>query len=268
MSMHLAREISALKRMILSLSAVVEENVRKAVWSIERLDAKLAQEVIETDLEIDRREVEVEEACLKTLALHQPVAVDLRFIVAVLKINNDLERIGDLAVNIAGRSLFLCEQPPRISPFDFSELCRKALDMLRISLDSLMNMDSIRANKVLILDDEIDEINRQVFARTFEMISQSPQDAEALISYMNASRVLERIADHATNIAEDVIYMNEGWIARHGAAAEIDFTEGGPREIKADQEQGKVETGPDEDDNHPLDAERQKDKEELGEDSE
>jgi phosphate transport system protein len=219
MSMHMTREIDTLKRMILSLSAVVEESVQKAVWSIEKLDAKLAQEVVDTDLEIDRIEVEVEEACLKTLALYQPVAVDLRFIIAVLKINNDLERIGDLAVNIASRTLFLCEAPRRVTPFDFSDICHKTLDMLRISLDSLMTMDSARASKVLTLDDEVDEINRKVFARTFEMIRKNPEDTEVLISYMSASRLLERIADHATNIAEDVIYTIEGWIVRHAATA-------------------------------------------------
>lgn len=217
MSMHLTREIESLKKMILSLSAVVEESVRKAVWAIEKMDPDLANEVVAGDIEIDRMEVEVEEACLKALALHQPVAVDLRFIVAVLKINNDLERIGDLAVNIASRALFLCEHPRKATPFDFSDMCHKTLDMLRLSLDSLMTMSVERATKVLSLDDEIDEINRQAIQHTFDRVREKPQDVEALFSYLYASRILERIADHATNIAEDVIYMTEGWIVRHGA---------------------------------------------------
>ncbi len=235
MSMHMTREIDSLKRMILSLSAVVEESVQKAVWSIEKLDRTLAQEVIDTDLEIDRIEVEVEEACLKALALYQPVAVDLRFIIAVLKINNDLERIGDLAVNIASRTLFLCDAPRRVTPFDFSEICHKTLDMLRISLDSLMTMDASRASRVLTLDDEVDEINRNIFGRIFEMIRQSPEDAEVLISYLSGSRLLERIADHATNIAEDVIYMIEGWIVRHGGAFADEDDAGAQAETEAKQ---------------------------------
>ena len=229
MSMHLTREIESLKKMILSLSAIVEESVQKAVWSIEKMDANLANEVLETDLEIDRIEVEVEEACLKTLALHQPVAVDLRFIIAVLKINNDLERIGDLAVNIASRTLFLCEKPRQATPFDFSELCQKTLNMLQTSLDSLMTMSVEKANQVLTLDDEIDEINRQVFVQTFERVREKPEDVEVLFSYLSASRILERIADHATNIAEDVIYTSEGWIVRHGGGETEDrIAEAGP----------------------------------------
>jgi len=215
MSMHLAREIEHLKKMILSLSAVVEESVRKAVWSIERMDRGLADEVVGGDFDIDRMEVEVEEACLKALALYQPVAIDLRFIIAVLKINSDLERIGDLAVNIAERTRFLAEQPRQPAPFDFTDICHKTLDMLRISLDSLMTMSVEKANKVLTLDDEIDEINRHVFTQTFAQVREKPEDVEVLFSYLSASRILERIADHATNIAEDVIYLLEGWIVRH-----------------------------------------------------
>ena len=216
MGEHIRREIEKLKKMILSLSAVVEERVQKAVRSIEERDAALASEVIEGDGEIDRAEVGVEEECLKILALHQPVAIDLRFIVAVLKINNDLERIGDLAVNIAERAQFLCQDEGIEAPFDFVEMSEKALAMLRKSLDALMDMDPDLAREVCASDDEVDEINRDMYAKIAEGVHQNPEHTAPLLSYLSASRHLERIADHATNISEDIIYMIEGEIIRHG----------------------------------------------------
>ncbi len=220
MSMHLIREMESLKRMILSLSAIVEENVQKAVSSIENRDAALAEEVRETDIQIDQLEIEVEEECLKALALHQPVAVDLRFIVAVLKINNDLERVGDLAVNIAERAISLCSLPETPVTLNFGEICRKTLEMLRISLDALMNMDVQRAQEVLTLDDQVDALDQEIHARVLDAIRENPKWVDTLITYRAASRHLERIADYTTNIAEDVIYMIEGWIVRHGAGRE------------------------------------------------
>lgn len=216
MSKHLEREIERLKKMILALSAVVEESVRKAVRSIEARDCALAQEVLDTDREIDQMEVDVEEECLKILALHQPVAVDLRFIIAVLKINNDVERIGDLAVNIAERTFALCERPAIPAPFDFDGMCQKTLEMLRGSLDALMQMDTARARAVLVADNEVDAINREMYAKICAALRRDPSPAEVLLSYLSASRQLERIADSSTNIAEDVIYLIEGTIVRHG----------------------------------------------------
>jgi phosphate transport system protein len=216
MSMHLQREIEKLKKMILSLSAVVEESVQKAVRAIEKRDAPLASEVIAADPDIDQAEMDVEEECLKILALHQPVAIDLRFIIAVLKINNDLERIGDLSVNVAKRALFVCEHPDIGTPFDFSHMVHKTLQMFQGSLDALMNMDAKRARAVLAADDEVDRINREMYGKIFGAIHRNPENTAVLQSYLSATRHLERIADHATNIAEDVIYMLEGRIVRHG----------------------------------------------------
>ena len=125
MSIHLQREVERLKKLILSLSATVEKSLRQAVKSIADRDSTLAKQVVENDLEIDQAEIDVEEECLKILALHQPVAIDLRFIVAVLKMNNDLERIGDLAVNMAQRALLLNEQVKIDIPFDFSGIAEK-----------------------------------------------------------------------------------------------------------------------------------------------
>ncbi|MFP4057337.1 MAG: phosphate signaling complex protein PhoU [Candidatus Brocadiia bacterium] len=217
MSAHLQREIDRLKKNILALSAVVEENVRKAVHAIERRDEKLARRAMATDVEIDHREIDVEEECLKILALHQPVAIDLRFIVACLKINNDLERIGDLAVNIAERAVFLGNREPVEVPFDFPTMAEKVRTMLKNSLDALVNLDARLARHVCRSDDEVDEINRHMYDQVKDGIRRRPEDVDSLIHLLSVSRHLERIADHATNIAEDVIYMLEGVIVRHQA---------------------------------------------------
>lgn len=216
MGRHLQREIELLKKRITSLCTVVEESVRKAVRAIEERDRVLAESVIEGDYAIDHEEVRVEEECLKILALYQPVAIDLRFIIAALKINNELERMGDLAVNIAERAVFLCEREPIHAPFAFDDMCNKTLAMLRQSLDSLFEMDASLARYVLASDDEVDDINRQMYVKVGEAIQANPQLTDRLLSYLSASRHLERIADGATNIAEDVIYMIEGHIVRHG----------------------------------------------------
>lgn len=215
MSRHMETEIKKLKKRILALVAVVESRLQKAVKSIEDRDAKLAQEVINGDMEIDQAEVEIEEDCLKILALHQPVAIDLRFIIAALKINNDIERIGDLGVNIAERAMFLAGQEPIEIPFDWGEMRKKAMAMLAKSLDALMKMDAEKARAVRISDDEVDELNRQMYAKVSQAVRRNPDHVERLLSYLSACRHLERIADYATNIAEDVIYMIEGEIVRH-----------------------------------------------------
>lgn len=215
MAKHLQREIENLKKKILSLCARVERSVHGAIRSIQQRDAALARKIMEKDIQIDHAEVEVEEECLKILALHQPVAIDLRFIVAVLKINNDLERIGDLAVNIAERSSFLASQPPVSLSFDFAEMSEKTEAMLNMSLNALVNLDSELAHKVCADDDVIDTMNRKVYLRVQEAIGANPDQIASLIHLLSVSRHLERIADHATNIAEDVIYMIDGRIVRH-----------------------------------------------------
>jgi len=212
---HLKREIEKLKQEILSLAAIVEENVSRAVKSLNERDRLLAKSVINTDLEIDQMEIEIEEECLKIIALNQPVANDLRFIIAVLKINNDLERVGDLAVNIAERAVFLAGQEKIDIPFDFPGMAEKTQLMLKRSLDAIVNRDVGLAHKVRASDDEVDAINRQIYDQVQEEIRKHPDKIELLIHLLSASRHLERIADLATNIAEDVIYMVEGVIIRH-----------------------------------------------------
>ena len=217
MPAHLRREIENLKKEILRLGAMAEQAVRQAAGALDQRDENLARDVIENDIKLDEMEVQVEETCLKILALHQPVAIDLRFIIAVLKINNDLERVGDLAVNVAERAAFLATQPPPDISFDFQEMTRKAQAMLTKSLDALVNLSIREAREVLAGDDEIDAMNRQMFLIVQDTIHTHPGDTETLIHMLSASRHLERIADHATNIAEDVIYMIEGEIIRHKA---------------------------------------------------
>ena len=215
MSVHLKREINNLKKKILSLGRLVEDRVSQAVESVEQRDAGMAEEVISGDIEIDRMEVEIEEDCLKTLALHQPVAVDLRLIVAVLKMNNDLERSGDLAVNIAERSVFLAAQKRLEVPFDLAGMAQMCQSMLRRSLEALVNLDVDLARQVCADDDQVDAINRQMYDQVKDAINRHLGNLDSLIHLLSISRHIERIADQATNIAEDVIYMVEGEIVRH-----------------------------------------------------
>ena len=217
-SKHLEREIDNLKRRVLALSATVEDNIYKAVRALTERNSSLAEEVIVSDdRDIDQTEVAIEEECLKVLALHQPVAGDLRFIVAILKINSDLERMGDLAVNIAERAAFLASRERPEIPLDLTLMAEKTKEMVRTSLDALMNRDSRLARETLAADDGVDAMNREMYIRIQDAIRRKPEQLESLIHLLSCSRHLERIADHATNVAEDVIYMIEGVIVRHRA---------------------------------------------------
>ncbi len=215
MSKHIRREIAALKKEILGLGAAVEEILYKAVKSLEERDKALSEQVLEEDSAIDQMEVEIEEDCLKVLALHQPVAIDLRLIISILKINNDLERVGDLAVNIAERSAFLATREKIDIPLDFMKMADISRDMLKKSLDALVTEDPKIAHDVCGMDDEVDAINREMYMTIQEGIRSNPARLESLIHLLSVSRHLERIADLATNVAEDVIYMIEGEIVRH-----------------------------------------------------
>lgn len=215
MAKHLQDEMNSLKKKILALSHTVEELVQKSVRALSARDTALAREVIDADNAVDTDEVVVEEDCLKILATQQPVASDLRCLVAILKINNDLERIGDLAVNIAERVKYLSQLAPVEIPFDFNGMVKKTGAMLHEALDAFMRMDAQASRHVVLADDEVDAINREMYNKVFDGIRKHPEQAECLIHYLTVSRHLERIADYATNIAEDVIYMIEGRIVRH-----------------------------------------------------
>ena len=216
MAKHLQRELERMKKRILSLGALVEERVRMALKAIETRDGAVAEEIIKMDYEIDELEVEVEEECLKILALHQPVAVDLRFLVAVIKINNDLERIGDEAVNIAKCVRYMAQKQRLDVPFEYSVMGEQAEAMLKMSLDALVNLDLDLAFRVLTQDDVVDEKFGEIYDQVKARILEDPKRVGSLINLFLVARYLERIADHATNVAEEVIYMIEGEIIRHG----------------------------------------------------
>jgi len=215
MTKHFVRELEKLKKKILSLGALVEERVYLAIKAIQSRDSDLAKRIIRSDHEIDETEVEVEEECLKVLALYQPVAIDLRFIVAVIKINNDLERIGDEAVNIAERIQSIAKYPNISFHFDYTEMAEIAAAMLKQSLDALVNLDIDTAFRILTLDDEVDDIQGNAYSQIKQAMRKHPEEMTYLINLYLISRHLERIADHATNIAEEVIYLIEGEIVRH-----------------------------------------------------
>ncbi len=215
MSKHLQKDMDSLKEKIVNMGGVVEDRVYQATLAVIRRDGKMAQAVIKGDSEVDRMEVEIEEDCLKILALYQPVAIDLRFIIAILKINNDLERIGDLAVNIAERGAFLATQKGVSVPFDLEKMAVKVESMLTRSIDALVNMDVKAALRVRAEDDKIDAMNREMYAVMKEEIPKHPEHINCLLHTISAVRHLERIADHATNIAEDVVYLVDARIIRH-----------------------------------------------------
>jgi len=216
MTKHFRRELEKIKKKLLTLGSMVEERVQLVLKAIEEADADLANQVLKTDYEIDEMEVDIEEECLKALALYQPVAIDLRFIIAVIKINNDLERIGDQAVNIAERLITITksERLPEVY-FDYSTMGLKAQEMLRLSLESLINMDLDEAYKVVTKDDEVDRIKHEAYDRIKSAMAENPDKIGYLINLLLISRHLERLADHTTNIAEEVIYLIEGEIIRH-----------------------------------------------------
>ena len=181
----------------------------------ENEDPDLATKIIRSDYEIDETEVEIEEECLKVLALHQPVAIDLRFIIAVIKINNDLERIGDEAVNIAERIQSMAKRSNYSFNFDYTEMAEIAAAMLKQSLDALVNLDIDTAFRVITMDDDVDNIQGNAYSQIKQAMREHPEEMTYLINLYLISRHLERVADHATNIAEEVIYLIEGEIVRH-----------------------------------------------------
>ncbi len=215
MSLLLGKEITKLKKLILQMCARVEEAVRHAVDSVSRRDISTARLVIAMDDEIDRMEVDIEEECLKILALHQPVAIDLRYVIACLKMNNDLERIGDLAVNIAGRSISAAEYGEDSLILDFAPMMDITRKMLKQALDALINMDASLAAKVVSENDELDKLNRQMHLEVNRLIKTNPAKCEYYIHLLCVARHLERIGDYATNISEDVVYLVTGEIIRH-----------------------------------------------------
>lgn len=219
MAKHLQRDLDNLQRDLLAEAALVEEAVHKAVRALQKRDVDLARQVIAGDQAIDQEENHVEEEALKILALHQPVAIDLRRIAAVMKINNDLERMADLAEDIAERVINLGPYADIPIPARLQGMTDLTTSMVRESLDAFVNLDTRAARRVCRLDDEVDRLNSEIIAELVELMQTSPEMVQPGLSLFSATRHLERIADHATNIAEDVVYLVEGEIVRHRPAA-------------------------------------------------
>lgn len=213
---HLGGAFRNLKKSLFTLSATVEENLHLAVKAVRSGDGALADQVRARDLVIDQMEVDFEEECLKILALYQPVAIDLRFVIAVLKINNDLERIGDLAVNIADHTRAITNVEDLDPAGRLPRIADRTEAMLRGSLDAVVNLDASLARDVLGADDDVDREFHELVADTRKRLRDGAVQVDDLLSLMVIGKHLERIADLATNIAEDAIYTVDGEIVRHG----------------------------------------------------
>jgi len=216
MTKQLIRDLEEVSNSLLRLTASAEDAVSRALSAVLARDLDLAREVVEGDIVIDRMEVKLEEDCLKLLALHQPVAGDLRFVVSAIKITNDLERIGDLAKSIAKRALEIDHGPPIVPPEGFEQMADDVRAMIRNAIHALVRSDSHLARKVLVRDDEIDlQYRRMLKSLQARMIQGDDSELDPLLRWQGVVRAMERIADMATNISEDVIYLVEGDIVRH-----------------------------------------------------
>jgi phosphate transport system protein len=216
MERHFERELEDLNKALLLMGGRAETIVLKSVEALRRLDRDLANEVFADDKIIDRMELDIDERCLRLLALQQPMAKDLRFITAALKINNDLERVGDHGVNIAGSVMRLAGKPLLKPLIDIPRMAEIAEKMTRDALDSFVRKDPVLARDVLRRDDEVDQLKDQVFRELLTYMMADPGTIQRALSLILISRNIERIADHATNIAEDVIFLVEAKDVRHG----------------------------------------------------
>lgn len=215
MELKLEREVAGLKRQLIEIGSRAEGALHNAIESIRKRNPDLADRVFATEEEINEMEVQIEEETLKIIALKQPVAADLRFLISVLKINKDIERIDDLSVNIAENALEFSRLPELEVPINFNLMGDETKSMVRMSLDALVNLDSHMAREVCTADDRVDELNLEIYHVCRKALKDSPQHVDALLLMLSASRQLERIADHATNISKVVLYMVEGEIVRH-----------------------------------------------------
>lgn len=216
MSLHLQRDLEKLKKEILKLGTMVESAINNAILALNNREMLYVDEVFRLEDHINEMEVKIEEDCLKILALHQPVAGDLRFIVVSLKVNNDLERMGDFAKNIAKRARDLMQEEPISTLPEFvNELPNLVRTMVRNSLDALVKLDVSLAREVIAMDDKVDEINRAMYQEVTRVAKENASKTGVAISLLSTSRYMERIGDLSTNIAEDVIFMVEGRVIRH-----------------------------------------------------
>ena len=218
MTRHFHEELDALKQTLLAMGGLVEDQIRRAMQALLERDDVIAQEVIDRDRQVNAYDVEVDEQCVNLLALHQPAASDLRFITTAMKIVTDLERIGDQAVNIAQRALEL-NREPQLKPYiDLPRMADRAQRMVKESLDAFVAGDTAQARRVCAADAEVDALKEQIFRELLTFMMEDPRTVSRAIRVILISRFLERVADHATNIAEMVIYLVEGKMVRHTLA--------------------------------------------------
>ena len=212
---YFTRELDKIKKEILSLGTMVEDRFKNAVYAVKINNIELAQSIIDTDHEIDQREIEIEEECLKVLALYQPVATDLRLVVAIIKINNDLERVADLAKSISRRLKSAVKKRCGSLEYDYTSMADKVGNMLRLSLDAIVRMDVDMAHQVIGMDEDVNAMRNDAYQYVKEFLDKEETDVDRVINMYLISRHLERIADHTTNIAEEVVHLVEGEIIRH-----------------------------------------------------
>jgi phosphate transport system protein len=217
MERHFQKELESLKTSLIKMGSVVEENIAIAIRSVLENNQELALKVIESDTRVDALEIEIDNAIVDLLALQQPVASDLRFILAALKINNDLERIGDHAVNIAQAAQVLCTLPKVELLDEIPKMVEITRTMLKDAIDSFILLDPVKARIVLKTDDQIDDLNRRVIQKVIELLKSGKQTAECGLELSLVSRNMERVADLATNIAEEVIFHTQALVVKHHA---------------------------------------------------
>ncbi len=221
MSIHLQRDLDGIRKGLLGLAGLVETAIYNSIRSLVERDVELARKVVDGDAAIDAEENHIDEECLKVLALHQPVAVDLRLIASAMMIVVDLERMGDLAEEIAERTIHLATRPPLAIPDEIVSMTDLSISMVRQSLEAFIGVDAEMAMRIIRMDEGVNALNNRLIAHILEQMRSNPSQLEENLSLFSVVRCLERIADHATNIAEDVCYLVEGEIIRHTDRAQV-----------------------------------------------
>ncbi|HLB01692.1 MAG TPA: phosphate signaling complex protein PhoU [Nitrospiria bacterium] len=215
MQRHFDEELKGLKEKILRMGALVEEQIRNSIKALVERDSDLARQVIANDHRVNAMDVEVDEDCLRLIALHQPMAKDLRFITTAMKISTELERMSDLAENIAERATELNEEPQLKPYIDIPRMAEHAQRMVKEALDAFVNGDNTLARKVCADDDFIDDLTHQIFRELLSYMIEDPHTISRAVRITFVAKYIERVADHATNVAELVVYLVEGKIIRH-----------------------------------------------------
>lgn len=215
MERHFDQQLGALRKNLIQMASLVETAIANAVKSLIERDSKLAQGVIKSDEDIDSLELEIDKQCVDLLALRQPLAIDLRFITSSIKITNNLERMGDLAVNIAERVIPLSQEPQLKPLIDIPRMATITQTMVKDSIDAFVNRDTELARSVYERDSTVDALNDQIFRELLTYMMQDPRNITRAVHLVLISRHLERIADHSTNIAEEVVYIVKAKVVKH-----------------------------------------------------